>query len=446
MNPDTHPLTARIRPGEVTRLPDYERAGGYSALRRVLRDMEPGAVRHQVIEARLSGRGGAGFSTGLKWSFVPEKDDSGPHYLVCNCDEMEPGTFKDRLLVEHDPHQLLEGMALAAYTIGAETAYIFIRGEYHRGIEALRTAIAEAREAGLLGRHVCGAAFSLEIHLHPSAGRYICGEETALISALEGKRAVPRAKPPYPQVSGLWGRPTVINNVETLCNVSHILRNGADWFRGLSRSGKHGGTKLYGASGRVKSPGAWEMPFGVTAREIIEGQAGGMRDGYRLRGFLPGGASTDFLTDAHLDVPMTFEDIAQAGSRLGTGTMILLDDQISVVGMVRNLEHFFAQESCGWCTPCRDGLPWIESILTDLLERRGRPEDLKILEEYCVKLGPGMTFCAHAPGAVEPLQSALKHFRADFEALVPERDLITAQPSAPARQSHPPQAPAGAGT
>lgn len=419
MSAETQPLTARITPGEVTGLAAYRVAGGYQALQQALDSLSPHDVRQQVQDAGLSGRGGAGFNTGLKWSFVPENPASKPHYLICNCDEMEPGTFKDRLLIEHDPHQLLEGMALSAYAIGAETAYIFVRGEYFQGIRRLREAIAEACAAGLLGDRVMGSGFNLQIHLHPSAGRYICGEETALISALEGRRAVPRAKPPYPQVSGLWGRPTVVNNVETLCNVPHIIRHGADWFRGLSRSADHGGTKLYGVSGRVRRPGVWELPLGATPREIIEGQAGGMLDGVQLRGFLPGGASTDFLTTDHLDVPMTFEDIGRAGSRLGTGTMILLDDQTSVVGMVRNLEHFFAQESCGWCTPCRDGLPWVEELLAALLDGRGQPGDLEILEEYCRKLGPGKTFCAHAPGAVEPLQSALRHFRGDFESLVP---------------------------
>ncbi len=418
MSPDTHPLTARIRPGEVTRLAAYQQAGGYEALRKCLQLFSPEEVQKLVQESGLSGRGGAGFNTGLKWSFVPRESSTRPHYLVCNCDEMEPGTFKDRLLIEHDPHQLLEGMALAAYAIGAETAYIFVRGEYHHGIRCLKEAIAEAHEAGLLGNRVCKSRFNLQIYLHPSAGRYICGEETALISALEGRRAIPRAKPPFPQVSGLWGQPTVVNNVETLCNVPHLLRLGNEWFRSLSRSSQHGGTKLYGVSGRVCRPGAWELPLGATAREIIEEQAGGMQPGYRLRGFLPGGASTDFLTEEHLDVPMTFEDIARAGSRLGTGTMVILDDQTSPVAMVRNLEHFFAQESCGWCTPCRDGLPWVESILTDLLEGRGRPGDLQILDNACRQLGPGKTFCAHAPGAMEPLQSALKYFRADFEALV----------------------------
>ncbi len=340
-------------------------------------------------------------------------------YLVVNGDEMEPGTFKDRYLLEGDPHQLIEGVAISAYAIQARTAYVFLRGEYRLAAARLREAIVEAQASHYLGRHVLGSDFSLELHLHSSAGRYICGEETALINSLEGKRATPRSKPPFPQVAGLWGKPTVVNNVETLCNIPHILRHGVEWYRGLGRGGD-AGTKLYGASGRVRRPGVWELPIGTPAREILEQQAGGMKDGYRLRGFLPGGASTDFLLPEHLDVPMDYASVAKAGSRLGTGTMIILDDRTCPVKMVLNLEQFFAQESCGWCTPCRDGLPWVATLLKDLVEGRGRREDLATLERLCGFLGPGNTFCALAPGAMEPLQSALKYFREDFENYLPK--------------------------
>jgi NADH-quinone oxidoreductase subunit F len=253
-----------------------------------------------------------------------------------------------------------------------------------------------------------------------SAGRYMCGEETGLLNALEGKRANPRAKPPFPQVSGLWGHPTIVQNVETLCSVPSIVNNGAEWFRRLGR-GEDAGTKLYGVSGRVKRPGCWELPMGTTIREILEEHAGGMRDGYRFRGLLPGGASTDFLVEEHLDLPADYASIEKAGSRLGTGTMIVLDDRTCPVAMVRNLEAFFAQESCGWCTPCRDGLPWVAKTLAAIDEGDGRESDLDLLLRHCDFLGPGRTFCALAPGAVEPLQSALKHFRADFEAHIRER-------------------------
>lgn len=339
-------------------------------------------------------------------------------YLVVNADEMEPGTFKDRLLMEGDPHQLIEGVAISAYAIQATTAYIFLRGEYHLAAQRLKQAIAEANDKNYLGKNILGSDFSLDLHLHTSAGRYICGEETALLNSLEGKRAIPRAKPPFPQISGLWGKPSIVNNVETLCNIPHIVHYGVDWYKGLSR-GSDTGTKLYGISGRVRRPATWELPMGTTARELIEVHAGGMQEGYRLRGFLPGGASTDFLLPEHLDVPMDFASIGKVGSRLGTGTMILLDDKTCPVGMVLNLQEFFAQESCGWCTPCRDGLPWIVTLLRDLIGGRGRPEDLAILERMTSFLGPGNTFCALAPGAMEPLQSALKYFREDFENYLP---------------------------
>lgn len=416
------PLTQNIRPTrEPTWLEAYEKSGGYQALRKVLTAMTPAEVTQTVTDSGLRGRGGAGFPTGKKWSFVPMgKDAPRPRYLVANADEMEPGTFKDRLLIEGDPHQLVEGAAIAAYAIEAEIAYIFVRGEYVVPARRLQRAIAEAQAKGYLGRNILGRGVDLEIHVHTSAGRYICGEETALLNALEGKRAIPRGKPPFPQASGLWGRPTVVNNVETLCNLPHILRNGADWFKSLGR-GAVSGTKIYGASGKVKRPGAWELPMGTSVREILEDYAGGMLDGLALKGLLPGGASTDFLTPEHLDTPMDFESVAAVGSRLGTGTMIVLDDRTCPVAMLKNLEHFFAQESCGWCTPCRDGLPWVEAILDDIEAGRGQMEDLDVLAMHTHALGPGHTFCAHAPGAMEPLQSALKHFRADFERHIRER-------------------------
>jgi NADH-quinone oxidoreductase subunit F len=415
-------LTQNIQAdGSVTGLREYLRGGGYEGLRKAIREHTPEAVQQIVKDSGLRGRGGAGFPTGVKWSLVPMGPDAPrTKYLVVNGDEMEPGTFKDRLLIEGDPHQLIEGVVIGAYAIQASTAYVFLRGEYHLAAARLKQAMAEAGENGYLGPNILGSEFSLELHLHSSAGRYICGEETALINSLEGRRATPRAKPPFPQVAGLWGKPTIVNNVETLCNLPHILRHGVAWYQSLGL-GTDAGTKLYGVSGRVRRPGAWELPIGTTAREIIEEHAGGMRDGYRLKGFLPGGASTDFLLPEHLDVPMDYAAIGKAGSRLGTGTMILLDDRTCPVRMVLNLERFFAQESCGWCTPCRDGLPWVVTLLKDLVEGRGRPEDLATLERLCRFLGPGNTFCALAPGAMEPLQSALKHFREDFEHYLPGR-------------------------
>jgi NADH-quinone oxidoreductase subunit F len=417
------PLTQNIQADRsFATLADYRKTGGYQGLMKALADLQPKDVQQWVKDSGLRGRGGSGFSAGLKWSLMPmEKTDGSDspltHYLVVNADEMEPGTFKDRMLLEKDPHQLIEGTVIAAYAIQAHTAYIFLRGEYRLAADRLTHALQEAKAQGYLGKHVLGSDFSLEIYLHTSAGRYICGEETALLNALEGKRATPRPKPPFAVVSGLWGRPTVVNNVETLCNVPHILHYGVDWYRGLGR-GADTGTKLFGASGRVRRPGLWELPMGTPIREILEEHAGGMQDGYQLRGFLPGGASTDFLLPEHLDVPMDFDAVAKAGSRLGTGTIVVLDDKTCPVQMVLNLEQFFAQESCGWCTPCRDGLPWTATLLQDIVEGRGRPEDLDTLSRLTRMLGPGNTFCALAPGAMEPLQSALKYFREDFERYI----------------------------
>jgi NADH-quinone oxidoreductase subunit F len=414
------PLTARLRPDrEAVALAEYERAGGYQGLRKALGSMSPAEIVEEVKDSNLRGRGGAGFPTGLKWSLLP-KDAPHPRYIVANGDEMEPGTFKDRVLLEGDPHQLVEGIAICGYATGTDAAYIFLRGEYTVAAQRVARALAEAYSAGYLGKNILGSGYSLEMYLHTSAGRYMCGEETGMLNALEGKRANPRAKPPYPPVSGLWGKPTTINNIETLSCVSHIVNHGAEWFRGLSRT-KDGGTKLYGASGKVKRPGIWELPMGTTVRELLEEHAGGMRDGMRFRGLLPGGASTDFLTEEHLDVPMDFTEVQKAGSRMGTGTMIILDDQTCPVGMVWNLEHFFAQESCGWCTPCWSGLQWAERILKAMEEGAGQPGDLEKLDGLAKFWTPGNTFCALAPGAAEPLQSALKYFRADFERHITEK-------------------------
>lgn len=398
-------------------LPGYEAEGGYRALKTAVQELQPQDIQAKVKDANLRGRGGAGFPTGIKWSLIPMGPDAGTKYLVCNADEMEPGTFKDRLLMEQAPHQLVEAMATAAYAIGAQTGYIFLRGEYVVAAERLNRAIDEAKAAGYLGKNILGGAWSFELYVHTGAGRYICGEETALINSLEGRRANPRAKPPFPQIAGLWGRPTIVNNVETLCNIPHIVINGADWFKGLNQGkSKDGGTKLYGCSGRANKPGVWELPIGTSARELLEVHAGGMRGGKKLKAWLPGGASTDFLLPEHLDLAMDFDTIAKAGSRMGTGLITVVAEDQSIVSAVRNLEEFFARESCGWCTPCRDGLPWSVKLLRAIERGEGVPEDIDQLAKLTRWLGPGKTFCAHAPGAMEPLQSALKYFRAEFEA------------------------------
>mgnify|MGYP001390853941 CR=1 FL=1 len=410
------PLTQNIRRGEKPMdIKAYEQAGGYQAVRKDLTGMQPGDVTDVVKQSNLRGRGGAGFPTGLKWSFVPMGEKATTRkYLVMNADEMEPGTFKDRLLLEGDPHQAVEAMIVSAYAIQAEVGYIFLRWAYKTAEKRLNQAIAEAYQAGYLGKNILGSGFNFDLSVHSSAGRYMCGEETGLLNSLEGKRANPRAKPPFPQTSGLWGRPTVVNNVETLYNVPHIITRGPDWYKSLSVS-EDSGTKLYGVSGKVKRPGVWELPMGVTLRELIEEHAGGMQDGLKFVGALPGGASTDFLVEDHLDVKMDYSNVQKAGSRLGTGTAIVLDDHSCPVGMVLNLEVFFAQESCGWCTPCRDGLPWVARLLQGIEDGHGKEGDLEVLEQHTRWLGPGLTFCALAPGAMEPLQSGLKYFREDFE-------------------------------
>jgi NADH-quinone oxidoreductase subunit F len=416
------PLTQHIK---QDRLPpgikEYIKAGGYSGVEKALKKMAPDEITGLVKSSGLTGRGGAGFPTGLKWSFVPKDSvDSGLKYLVCNADEMEPATFKDRYLLEGNPHQLIAGMIIASYAIGAQKAYIFIRWAYKKAEVIIRKAIAEAYDAGYLGKNILGTGFNLDLHLHSSAGRYICGEETALLNSLEGKRGIPRTKPPFPAVSGLFGRPTVVNNVETLSWVPHIVEKGADWFLKLSLTNE-GGTKLFGVSGRVKKPGLWELPMGTPMREIIYDYAGGMQDGYKLRGVIPGGASTDFMIESHLDTKMDFASVRETGSRLGTGTMVILDDKTCPVAFIHNMIKFFAEESCGWCTPCREGLPWVQKILDSFERGAAKADDIDILEFHTGYMGPGNTFCAHAPGAVEPLQSGLKYFRDDFLRHITEK-------------------------
>lgn len=415
------PLTKDIREDRSPlTLKEYEETGGYQALKHALSNMKPADVTAEVKSSNVKGRGGAGFPLGMKWGFVDISNNAPrPKYLIANADEMEPGTFKDRLLMEGNPHQLIEGMIISAYAIQADISFIFLRWAYRKASERLQIAIQEAYDAGYLGENILGSGWGLKMHIHTSVGRYMCGEETGLINALEGKRATPRAKPPFPQAVGLFGKPTIVNNVESLCNVPHIIQNGADWFLNLSISNE-GGTKLYGVSGNVKNPGVWELPLGVSMRTIIDDYAGGMKDGYQFRAALPGGASTDFLTTDHMDDMLDFQTVMDNGSRLGTGLLIVLDDQTSVVGFVANLEQFFAQESCGWCTPCRDGIPYVQKTLKNMYEGNGKPGDIEILEEHTEYLGPGKTFCAFAPGAMEPLQSALKYFRKDFEACIPE--------------------------
>jgi NADH-quinone oxidoreductase subunit F len=408
------PLTGNIRRNlPPPDLAAYRRAGGYQAARESIGRRAPAALVAEITESGLAGRGGGGFPTGKKFAAMPPRAQRpGPRYFVVNADEMEPGTFKDRLLLEGDPHQLIEGILLSAYAVDADIAYVFIRGEYGHAISLMEHAVAEAAEAGLLGENVFGSGFSLRIHIHGGAGRYICGEETALLNSLEGHRAIPRAKPPYPQTAGLWGCPTIVNNVETVCNIPHIIGRGAAWYKTLGLG--EPGTRIFGVSGRVKNPGAFELPAGTTLRELIETHAGGMRAGYRLRAVLPGGASTGFIAADDLDIPLSFAGMARRGHRLGTGNGIVLDDATCPVAFIANLQQFFARESCGWCAPCRDGLPWVERVLKSIDAGRGEPGDLDLLAEMTENLGPGRTFCALAPGAMASLQTGLKLFHEEF--------------------------------
>lgn len=417
----SHPLTFRLAHFDaVLNLADYQSLQGFDGLKIAL-SRTPAEVGEMIKTANVRGRGGAGFNAGLKWTFMTPPD-GGVRYLICNADEMEPGTFKDRLLMERLPFQLIEGMLITAYAIGASVGYIFIRGEYILAAERLQKAVDECIANNLLGEHILGTDFSFDLHIHTGAGRYICGEETALINCLEGRRANPRTKPPFPQVSGAWGRPTVVNNVETLNNMPAILVNGVEWYLDLPKAkGKSEtpGTKIMGCSGRVKDAGLWELPFGYTAREIIE-LAGGMQDGLTLKAWLPGGASTDFLTakDEHLDLVMDFDPIMKAGSRLGTCLMMVVDETQDMVKLLHNLQVFFQRESCGWCTPCRDGLPWGVKILHALNTGQGQLGDVEKLGELTKDLWLGKTFCAHAPGAMEPLMSALKYFKHEFDGKI----------------------------
>jgi len=400
-------LLKNNRPDGPVTFADYRAAGGFEALQRALREMSPLEVQQVVIDSGLRGRGGAGFPTGKKWSFVP-RDLPGPRYLICNSDEMEPGTYKDRVLLERNPWHLVEGLTLAAYVLGVSHAFIFIRRGYETPAVNLRQALAEAERAGVLGENILGSGFSLKIDLHVSAGRYICGEETALMNALEGKRANPRIKPPFPAVKGLWGGPTVVNNVETLSNIPSIVRNGAEWFKGLAATPEAAGNKLFCFSGHVRNTVCAELPLGMTLGEILEGPAGGMLPGRRFKACIPGGASTPFFTPEHLGVPMDFDAVAKAGSRLGTGAVVFFDQDTCMVAATLNLIRFYARESCGWCTPCREGLPFVREVLTRIESGRGEPEDVDILREHVKFLT--YSFCPLAPGAMGPVDGLLRHF------------------------------------
>src|SRR5574341_1736991 len=354
-------------PAYTGSLADYEAHGGYQALPKALRGYKPEEVTELVKKSGLRGRGGAGFPAGMKWGFIPKAAPE--KYLCCNADESEPGSFKDRQLIEQDPHQLLEGILIACYAVGIRAAYIYCRGEFAHGARVLGRALEEARAKGYIGRNILGSGVDIEVHLHRGAGAYICGEETGLIESLEGKRGQPRLKPPFPAVQGLYRKPTVVNNVETLCNLPHIVLRGAEWFAGIGTP-KSTGPRLYSVSGHVRRPGNYELPINVSLRELIFTHAGGMRDGRRLKAVIPGGSSAPVLTDQHLDVTMDFEALAAAGSMGGSGGVIVMDETTCMVRVGEIVSRFYHHESCGQCTQCREGTAWLHKVLARSEERR----------------------------------------------------------------------------
>ena len=398
---------------KVADLQSYFACGGYRALKKALA-LKPAEVIEEVKKSGLRGRGGAGFPAGLKWSFIP-KDAPGPRYLVCNADEGEPGTFKDRELMLKNPHALIEGMAIAAYAIGAETGYIYIRGEFTAECALLEREIASARAKGFIGRNILGSGINFELHLHRGAGAYICGEETALLESLEGFKGQPRLKPPFPAVKGLFASPTVINNVETLAAVPAILEKGGEWYAAIG-TGKSTGTKLFSVSGPVNKPGVYELPLGVTFRDLLEKNCGGMREGTRLKAVIPGGSSTPVLTaEEAWAVKLDYESLAAAGSMLGSGAVIVIDESQCMVKLLQVLAHFYHHESCGQCTPCREGCGWIEKIMNRFEEGRAERKDIDTL--YSVAEGMmGRTICPLADAMAMPVMSFVKKFRAEFEA------------------------------
>jgi NADH-quinone oxidoreductase subunit F len=389
----------------------YLEHDGYEGLKRAL-GMSPQEIIEEVKASGLRGRGGAGFPTGAKWGFI-RQDSGNPVYVCCNADEGEPGTFKDRELMERDPHQLIEGIAITSYAVGCNRAFIYMRGEFLEPARKMERALAEAYDRGYLGKGVAGSGFDLDIVMHRGAGSYECGEETALLESLEGKRGQPRLRPPFPAVEGLYRSPTVVNNVETLCTVPHILKSGAEWFTSMGTENSKG-TKIFCVSGKVERPGNYEAPMGTPARVIIDELAGGVRGGKRLKAWTPGGSSTPFLTADHLDTPMDFESIQAQGSLLGTGAVVVLDEDDCMVEAVLRWTQFYAHESCGKCTPCREGTWWLVKVLHRMENGGGRMEDLPTMTD----VGDNIlfkSFCAFGDGAVSPIHSSMRHFRDEYE-------------------------------
>ena len=413
-------LFAAIDTPGLTGIDVYRKAyAGYQAVEKIVGGKTPPAELIEIVKASgLRGRGGAGFSAGLKWSFVP-KDSPKPRYLVVYADESEPGTFKDRELMAKNPHALIEGIVLASYAIKAKVAYIYIRGEFAWLLPTLQNAIDEARKAGYLGASVCGTDYALECHIHLGAGAYICGEETALLNSLEGKRGNPRLKPPFPAVEGLYACPTVVNNVETICAVPPIALNGAAFYRQWGTE-KSAGTKLFSVSGPVVRPGNYEVPLGLPIRALLEDYAGGMKPGYKLKAIIPGGSSVPAMTVDQLDTPLDYESIAAAGSMLGSGGAVFVDDGVCMVDLALNVTKFYRHESCGKCTPCREGTHWMENILTQFEHGEATMDQIDHLYHLCNMI-LGKSFCALGDAAAMPVMSYIEKFRPEFEFHVREK-------------------------
>ena len=399
----------------------YAASGGYAGLRKAL-TMKPEEITAEVKASDIAGRGGAGFPTGVKWGFLAPTH---PRYLVVNADESEPGTFKDRMLMERDPHQMLEGTIIAAYALGVNHAFVFVRGEYPRAARRVQVAVEEAHHAGFLGEDILGSGFSLEVTVHLGAGAYICGEETALLNALEGRRGEPRIKPPFPAVAGLYGQPTIVNNVETLSNLPWIITNGGAAYAAIGPEGSKG-TRLFSVSGHVERPGNYEIVMGMTWRNLIYEVAGGVRNGHDLKCWIPGGASAPWLVPSHLDEEITVQACLRLGTMLGSGAVVVMDETTNVVAAALSIVRFFAHESCGQCTPCREGTTWMERILARILAGQGRPSDLDLLLDVCDNISPGLrwppamtTICPLGPSAVSPITSIMNNFRDEVVAMLP---------------------------
>lgn len=406
-------------------LEGYLRTGGYEGLRRAI-EMTPDQVHEEVKKASLLGRGGAGFPAGIKWGFLPS--DVWPRYLVVNGDESEPGTYKDRLLIERDPHQLIEGCVITCFALGLSQCFLYVRGEMAHGQERIAAALNEAYDHGYVGRNILGTELSVDVVLHWGAGAYIVGEETALIESLEGNRGMPRLKPPFfPASIGLYGKPTIVNNVETLSNIPWIIEHGGAAFAKIGAE-QSTGTRIFAVSGHVQTPGVFEVEFGTTTfRDLIMGEqyGGGIRDGNSIKAFIPGGASAPWFFEEHLDIPLEKTVVDNEGSMLGSGAIVVMDETTDIVKACHNVVRFFSRESCGKCTPCREGTNWLEKILDRILNGYGRPEDIDLLLDVCDNISPGIswppkqtTICPLGPSAVSPIASALKRYRSEFETYI----------------------------